>query len=342
MKNLFFILLIFSTLFSEVCDFNNDNTLNIVDIVIMIDSILNEGEEFCDLNGDGQLNIVDVVQVVNLVLYGMNIEFVQISSGVYVDPGSGNNLLINYDFKISKYEITNKQYLEYLNTAIQEDDIWISNCIDNIGETCVNGFYQENNDLIEKSFFILGNAYVHMLNEYNFGIIDYINSEFQIHNINYIDHPVVNVSWYGANHFAGYYNFRLPKYDEWIKAGKDDLNLNWPWGGGGDMHLKINVLNSQFNIPSDFSYQWGDGTTPVGFYKEQNNMIDNSSPFGVYDIIGNASEWLKNDNEFSNHYKISAGGGWDWGEFNSKLKWHLKYSTGQPHWSTGIRVVKDN
>ena len=341
MKKIIFISLILSISFSEICDLNNDSSLNIVDIVIMVNSILNEGEEFCDLDGDGLLNIVDVVQLVNIVLYGMNIEFVQIPAGNYRHPGSGESFFIDYNFKISKYEITNQQYLKYLNSAIEEDDIWISDCLDNIGATCVNGYYQENNESIEKSFFILGNAYSHMLYEYNYGIIDYVDSQFQIENIIYLDHPVVNVSWYGANHFAIYYNFRLPKYEEWIRAGRDDSNSAWPWGGGGDMHLKINVLNSQYNLPDDFDYPWEDGTTPIGFYKEQNNMIDNSSPFGVYDIIGNVSEWLLESPSFNYEIKFSVGGGWDWGEYNSRLKWNKKYSLGEPNWSSGIRVIQE-
>ena len=342
MKKIILLSLIFSISFSEICDLNNDNTLNIVDIVIMVNSILNDGEEYCDLNGDGLLNIVDIVQVVNLVLYGMNIEFVEIPSGNYRHPGSGETHSIEYDYKISKYEITNQQYLKYLNSAIEDDEVWIGDCIDNIGTTCVNGNFQNDDGNIEKSYFILGNVYSHMLFEYNFGIINFVDTEFQIENIVYLDHPVVNVSWYGANHFADYYGFRLPKFEEWIRAGRDNTNSNWPWGGGGDMHLKINVLNSQYNTPTDFSYAWPDGTTPVGFYKELNNMIDNSSPFGVYDIIGNASEWLLDSSSFNHELRISAGGGWDWEKFNSRLKWHKKYSLGEPHWSTGIRVVQEN
>ena len=341
MKNVIFVL-IFSTLsFSEICDLNNDSSLNIVDIVIMVNSILNEGNEYCDLNGDNELNIIDVVQMVNLVLYGMNIELIHVPQGDFNNPGDNETQTIDYDFKIGKYEITNQQYLHYLNSAIDENQIWIDDCIDNIGEFCVNGNYESNNQIIEKSFFILGNPYSYMLNDYNFGVIQFIDSEFQVNNVIYLDHPVVQVSWYGANHFAEYFELRLPTLNEWMRAAKAESNFSWPWGGGGDMHLKINVLNSQYNIPEGFTYPWGDGTTPVGFYKEYNNMIDNSSSFGIYDLIGNASEWILDPVLYNENLKLSVGGSWDWSAYNSRLKWNSKYSTGNPNWSSGFRIVQD-
>ena len=342
MKKIIIILSLFSFSFSELCDFNNDNSLNIVDIVIMVNSILNDGEYFCDLNGDNLLNIVDVVQLVNIVLYGINVDFVNITAGHYNNPENEEPVYINYEFQIGKYEITNQQYLKYLNTAINENEIWIGECIDNLGNECVNGNVIYNGLTLEKSFFILGENYSHLLNEYNFGIIQFIDFEFHIDNIIYLNHPVVHVSWHGANHFAEYYNFRLPTYDEWMRTAREETTRNWPWGPGGDMYLKINTLNSQYGIPEDFIYPWDDGTTPVGFYNEQNGMVDNASPFGVYDLIGNVSEWIFNPVQYNNDIKIAVGGGWDWEAYNSRLKWNSKYTLGESNWSTGFRVVKDN
>ena len=51
-------------------DVNSDGEINILDIVILVDTIMS-GDEFIpsgDINGDGYLNIMDVVQLVNLVL----------------------------------------------------------------------------------------------------------------------------------------------------------------------------------------------------------------------------------------------------------------------------------
>lgn len=342
-KLIIFILVFVTSLNAELCDLNNDDSLNIIDIVIMVNSIINDGDEFCDMNGDGELNIIDIVQLVNTILYGFNIEFIIISEGQFRIPGSNEYLSLDYSYRIGKFEVTNQQYLSYLNDAISNNEIWVSDCIDNIGQSCINGNYTDDNQTIEKSYFILGNSHSHELNTYQFGIINWIDNEFQIEDALYLDHPVVHVSWYGANHFSEYNGFRLPNYNEWIKAANSqNSNSSWPWGGGGDMHLKINVLNSKFNIPEGFEYPWPDGTTPVGFYNVQNNMFDNASSFGVYDMIGNACEWINEPALFNHNIKTSMGGAWDWGSSNSKLKWISQYTTGQPTWSTGFRVVQDN
>jgi hypothetical protein len=56
---------------SIVGDLNNDNSVNILDIVILVNHILNieiieSGS--VDLNDDGEVNILDIVALVNIIL----------------------------------------------------------------------------------------------------------------------------------------------------------------------------------------------------------------------------------------------------------------------------------
>jgi hypothetical protein len=54
---------------SVLGDLNDDGTLNVQDIIIMINIILgDEYNEAADLSGDGIINILDVIQLVNLIL----------------------------------------------------------------------------------------------------------------------------------------------------------------------------------------------------------------------------------------------------------------------------------
>jgi len=51
-------------------DLNNDDTINVLDIIIMVNIILNinESQDSADLNLDGFIDILDVIQLVNLIL----------------------------------------------------------------------------------------------------------------------------------------------------------------------------------------------------------------------------------------------------------------------------------
>ena len=73
--------------FDESCDeiglmgdLNNDNQINVIDVVIAVDTILNaEYNLIGDLNEDGELNIIDVVILVNLIIDPQ--DSIQINSG---------------------------------------------------------------------------------------------------------------------------------------------------------------------------------------------------------------------------------------------------------------------
>ena len=51
-------------------DLNDDGTLNVQDIILMVNIILDGegGGDSADLSGDGIINILDVIQLMNLIL----------------------------------------------------------------------------------------------------------------------------------------------------------------------------------------------------------------------------------------------------------------------------------
>ena len=53
---------------SNSLDLNDDNSVNILDVPLYVNSVLNEKKECVDLNSDNQCNILDVIQMVNLIL----------------------------------------------------------------------------------------------------------------------------------------------------------------------------------------------------------------------------------------------------------------------------------
>ncbi len=93
------------------------------------------------------------------------------------------------------------------------------------------------------------------------------------------DHPVVGVSWYDTQLFLEWLNefsgqtYRLPTEAEWEKAARGTDGREYPWGNNWDAH-RANTSETGNKM-----------LKPVGSYP------DGISPFGCYDMAGNAYDW---------------------------------------------------
>lgn len=127
-------------------------------------------------------------------------------------------------------------------------------------------------------------------------------------------HPMNCVSWYGADTYCKWVGKKLPTEAQWEKAARGiDGRIN-PWGNEG-------VTCDYAQVPNQAGDGCGkQGTVPVKQFKK------GISPYGAYDMIGNAPEWVrdwyhatvyrKRDGvkdpvgpEFGN-YRVVRGGSW--------------------------------
>lgn len=97
-------------------------------------------------------------------------------------------------------------------------------------------------------------------------------------NPKFYNYPVVNVDWHMANTYCQWRGARLPTEAEWEKSARGFSN-DYPWGDEPDCRRANYESENCSNVAAPY-------TLPVGSFE------DGKSDYGVYDLIGNVSEWV--------------------------------------------------
>jgi len=205
-------------------------------------------------------------------------------AGYYTDDEQpAHEVVLSVPYGIGKYEVTNAQYCDVMNWAIER------------GWARVNG-----TRLVDST----GTFTFLNLDPKTGGYKSQLGIRTEDGRLapaeKRADHPVNAVTWYGAAAFANYLSRRdgwEPVYDEsdWtVDAGKNGYRLpteaEWEYAARGSKRYVYawgDTISDAYNLYGD--------THPVGYFdgteKKGRPTGSNASPFGAFDMTGNVWEW---------------------------------------------------
>ncbi len=184
-------------------------------------------------------------------------EMVEIPAGNYIyQDGSAT---MDHTFYIDKYEVTWGQYLKFLHAVAK-------------AKTDVP--WRHSSQKPDKDIY-------HQPQDWDniFKCIRYqkpYNKELLT-----LDDPVFNIDWYDAQAYAKWAGKRLPNENEWEKAARGAQGYLFPWGNTFEMKANNSAVKAGMDIYSQ----------PAHFHMIVDQMPEDKSPYGVYGMAGNVSEW---------------------------------------------------
>lgn len=258
----------------------------------------------------------------------------RIPTGGFFSGQHDHETMIDYDYEAMVTTVTNAQFADYLNDALETGSITrrdVEIVAFYPGDTYHGGRHEEK---------IEAGDWLHVFLDHPGLRIEEKDGEFSSVP-GYENHPMVHVTWFGAKAYCEFYDGRLPSELEWEKAARGSDNRPFPWGD--EIGPKnANYYSSHDAFEKTFGKQ-GD-TSPVGFYNGDTydgfETVDSPSPYGLYDMAGNVWQWTGDVHE-GQHYRYMRGGSKANYAYNLRI-WTRNNAGPDFHSpSVGFRCVRD-
>jgi len=152
------------------------------------------------------------------------------------------------------------------------------------------------------------------------------------------DHPAVNISWYEASAFCAFVGGRLPTEAEWEYGARGgNADANYPWG---DKYSKDRANGAGVGGKD----KW-ERSAPVGSFPPNG--------FGLYDMVGNVSEWTASvfrpypyrgqqaGVPESREVRVARGGSWNFTPEYLRVSYRNYYTPSSRYGEVGFRCARD-
>lgn len=179
----------------------------------------------------------EIKQVTNVT----PVDMVRVPKGLFLYGDDNTRTMIDYDYWIDKYPVTNEKYRAFVQAGGYENKQYWPNGVNLTGP----GRYCEWNK-VDKA-----------------------------------DHPVVGVGYNEAEAYARWVGKRLPTEQEWEKAARGTDGRQYPWGQEFDEEKcnyksmgMFGMLSSDFRSVTTPVTQYPNGVSPYGCYDMVGNVFE--------------------------------------------------------------------
>ena len=251
-----------------------------------------------------------------------------IPAGTFLEGQFDHPVSIDYDYEMMITDVTVLQYVNFLNKALADGTLKEE------GEQIVGSYPGDAFHGVKHEIRIDPGDYIYVPLNSPASRFTFDGTKFSVVP-GYENHPMTNVSWFGAWGYCGYNGFQLPTELEWEKAARGSAdNRPFPWGN------EIARNNANFYAsrdPFEDMNSFGSRTTPVGFYNGKTYdgyvTLDSASPYGLYDMAGNVWQWTANVYE-GQHYRYMRGGSKD--TYDMDLRVWVRNDATPTYYSPGV------